>query len=167
MDLALQGWPWLPGEASFVEPTSLALWALTSARLVTPQAVAAGQARIDLAVRYLADRRCRPAGWNVGNPMMFSRTFPPRACPTAWALLALQQIAPHVIRREDVDVLLADMRIDGGALALAWGLVALHALGQDDAGAQTRLTALREPDGGWRGNPYTTALANLATKERV
>jgi hypothetical protein len=58
------------------------------------------------------------------------------------------------------------MHLDGGALALAWGLCALHALGQDDAEARTRLAALQQPDGGWSGSPYTTAVALMAAKER-
>ena len=162
MDLTLRAWPWLPGQASFVEPSAMALWALTS----IPSSPAI-RARADQAVRYLVDRRCQPAGWNVGNPMMFSRAFPPRACPTAWTLLALAQAAPEAIRPADIDALRADMRVDGGALALAWGLCALHALGQEDAEARARLAALQQPDGGWGGNPYTTAVALMAGKERA
>ena len=159
MDLTLRAWPWLPGQASFVEPSSMALWALTG----VPSSPAI-RARVDQVVRYLVDRRCQPAGWNVGNPMMFSRSFPPRACPTAWTLLALAKAAPEAIRPADIDALRADMRVDGGALALAWGLCALHALGQEDAEARTRLAALQQPDGGWNGSPYTTAVALMAGK---
>jgi len=159
MDLTLRAWPWLPGQASFVEPSSMALWALAS---VPPSP--AIRARVDQVVRYLVDRRCQPAGWNVGNPMMFSRSIPPRACPTAWTLLALAQAAPEAIRPADVDALRSDMHLDGGALALAWGLCALHALGQEDAAAAARLATLQEPDGGWGGNPYTTAVALMAGK---
>jgi hypothetical protein len=161
MDLTLRASPWLPGQASFVEPSALALWALAS---IPPSP--AIRARVDQVVRYLVDRRCQPAGWNVGNPMMFSRALPPRACPTAWTLLALAKAAPEAIRPEDSDALRGDMRIDGGALALAWGLCALHALGQEDAEARTRLAALQQPDGGWSGSPYTTAVALMAAKER-
>ena len=142
------------------------MWALASAQPGV-QPLAAVQARIEEAVRYLVDRRCRPGGWNVGNPMMFGRALPPRTCPTAWALLALAKAAREAIRPEDSDALREDMRIDGGALALAWGLCALHALGQEDVEARARLAALQEPDGGWRGNPYTTAVALLAAKERA
>ena len=161
MDLTLRAWPWLPGQASFVEPSSMALWALTG----VPSSPAI-RARIDQVVRYLVDRRCQPAGWNVGNPMMFSRAFPPRACPTAWTLLALAKAAPEAILPADIDALREDMRIDGGALALAWGLCALHALGQEDAAAAARLATLQEPDGGWGGNPYVTAVTLMAGTER-
>jgi hypothetical protein len=159
MDLTLRAWPWLPGQASFVEPSAMALWALMG----VPSSPAI-RARADQVVRYLVDRRCQPAGWNVGNPMMFSRSFPPRACPTAWTLLALTKAAPEAIRPEDIVALRADMRLDSGALALAWGLCALHALGQEDAEARARLRALQEADGGWNGNPYTTAVALMAGK---
>jgi hypothetical protein len=161
MDLTLRAWPWLPGQASFVEPSSMALWALMG----VPSSPAI-RARADQVVRYLVDRRCQPAGWNVGNPMMFSRSFPPRACPTAWTLLALAQAAPEAIRPEDIVALRADMHLDGGALALAWGLCALHALGQEDVAAAARLATLQAPDGSWGSNPYFTAMALMAGTER-
>ena len=162
MDLTLRAWPWFPDQGSFVEPTALAVWALAT---VPP--IPAIQNRTDRAVRYLVDRRCPPGGWNVGSPMMFSRAVPPRACPTAWTLLALTQAAPEAIRPADIDALRADMHLDGGALALGWGLCALHALGQEDAEARARLAALQQPDGGWSANPYTTAVALMAGKERA
>ncbi len=157
MDLTLRAWSWLPGQASFVEPTAMALWALAS---VAPSS--AIRSRMDQAVRYLVDRRCLPAGWNVGNPMMFSRAFPPRACPTAWTLLALKRAAPEAIRAADSDALRSDMHLDGGVLALAWGLLALRALGQEDLQARARLVSLQSADGSWAGSPHHTAIVHWA-----
>lgn len=159
MDLTLRAWPWFPEQGSFVEPTAMAVWALA---MLSPSPEI--ESRVDQAVRYLVDRRCQPGGWNVGSPMMFSLSVPPRACPTAWTLLALVKAAPEAIRPADADALRADMRVDGGALALSWGLCALHALGQEDPEARARLAALQQSDGGWGGNPYTTAVALMAGK---
>ena len=81
IDPALRGWPWRPGEASWVEPTALALLALHAA-----SAVEAHRDRIAEAVGYLVDRRCVGGGWNFGNPFMLGANLPPRPHPTASAI---------------------------------------------------------------------------------
>jgi hypothetical protein len=159
IDAALRGWPWLPGEATWVEPTALAMMALGAVPRTSEI-----NARLDESARYLSDRRCRGGGWNVGNPVMFSQALPPRACPTAWALLALADVDRDAIRGEDLEALRSDMESDGGALALGWGLLALRTLGQGDADTPERLAALQGADGSWNGNPYHTAIAGIASR---
>ncbi|WP_297715128.1 prenyltransferase/squalene oxidase repeat-containing protein [Thermoflexus sp.] len=154
IDPTLRGWPWRPGEASWVEPTALALLALHVA-----SAAADHRDRIEEAIRYLVDRRCQGGGWNFGNPFMLGAYLPPRPHPTAWALLALQALAPDAIRPEDIEALRSEMHRDGGALALALGIMALQAFGVEDPIARERLEMLQQPDGSWEGNPYVTALA--------
>jgi len=153
----LRGWPWLPGQVAWVEPTALTLLALApwaAAPEVSP--------RLAEGVGYLQDRRCNGGGWNVGNPVMFSRPLPPRAVPTAWVLLALAAVAPQAIQDDDVRVLRSEMLADGGASALAWGLLALAALDQEERVAADRLRAGQAADGGWDTSPYHTAAALLA-----
>ncbi|WP_448592888.1 hypothetical protein [Thermoflexus hugenholtzii] len=154
---ALRGWPWRPGEASWVEPTALALLAMHAA-----SSIEAHRDRVEEAIRYLIDRRCQGGGWNFGNPFMLGAYLPPRPHPTAWVLLALKAIAPDAIRSEDVEALRAGMRRDGGTMALALGHMALTALGIEDHEVPQQLFARQDPDGGWEGNPYVTALALLA-----
>ena len=98
---------------------------------------------------------------------MLGAHLPPRAHATAWVLLALARLAPAAITPQDSAALRADMNGDGGALALGWGVLALRALGQDDAGAAERLAGLQGTDGGWNGNPYHTAVAILAGRGRL
>lgn len=157
IDPTLRGWPWLPGQAAWVEPTALALLAL--APWADQKEV---RLRLDEGVHFLLDRRCTAGGWNVGNPVMFSRPLPPRAIPTAWALLALAQLAPHAIIGEDRATLQQEMRRDGSTSALAWGLLALRGLGQDDSAAADLLLARQAADGGWDASPYHTAIALMA-----
>jgi hypothetical protein len=157
IDPALRGWPWRPGEASWVEPTALALLALHAA-----SAVETHRDRITEAVGYLADRRCVGGGWNFGNPFMLGANLPPRPHPTAWALLALRILSPRAIRPEDVTALRAEMHRDGGAMALALGQLALAAMGIEDLEARERLRRAQGPDGSWEGSPYVTALSALA-----
>jgi hypothetical protein len=94
--------------------------------------------------------------------MMLGKALPPRAHPTAWVLLALARIAPQAIVPEDLAALRADMEEDGGALAMAWGILALSTLGQEDALATSGLAGLQASGGGWNGNPYHTAVAIMA-----
>ena len=159
IDTGLAGWPWLPSQASWVEPTALALLALS----VLPEANAPA-ARLEEAVRYLADRRCAGGGWNFGNPVMLGASLPPRAHPTAWALMAMARVRPNALRPEDTAALRAEMASDGGALALGLGALALRTLGEEDDGATTRLAALQDADGSWNANPFHTAIAIMALR---
>ncbi len=159
IDPALRGWPWLPGQAGWVEPTALALLALAPWAERTDV-----RPRLDEGIHFLLDRHCQGGGWNVGNPVMFSRPLPPRAIPTAWALLALNRLMPEAVRAEDVATLRKEMHADGSTSALAWGLLALRSLGQDDRVAADRLAARQAADGGWDGSPYHTAIALRALR---
>jgi hypothetical protein len=157
IDISLYGWPWLPDQASWVEPTALALLALGSLPDGAPSA-----ARLDEGARYLTDRRCAGGGWNFGNPVMLGANLPAHACPTAWALLALAQHGRDAIRAEDLATLRGEMARDGGTLALGWGLLALAALDEEDAAAAAHMAGLQSTDGSWNGNPYHTAVAVMA-----
>ncbi len=159
IDPALRGWPWLPGQASWVEPTALTMLALAAGPFA-PRAAG----RLAEAVQYLNDRRCRAGGWNVGNPVMLGAPLPPRAHPTAWALMALNAVAPEAILPRDVAALKEEMHRDGGTSALALGLMALAHLGQDDGEARRRLVAAQRDDGSWEHNPYHTALALMGLR---
>ena len=82
--------------------------------------------------------------------------------PTAWAILALNCGASNAVIADDFTALRADMRQDGGTAALAWGLIALNELGEEDAGSVEKLLALQANDGSWNQNPYHTAVALVA-----
>jgi hypothetical protein len=156
-DFTLRGWPWRPNETPWVEPTALAMLAL--APLAADPAT---RSRLDEGVRYLVNRRCDPGGWNVGNPTMLGAPMPLRAHPTAWAVLALQGCSPQSLTPPDLTELRREMHRDGGALALAWGLLALRTAGHDDPAAVARLVVVQGPAGDWNANPYHTAVASLA-----
>jgi hypothetical protein len=157
IDFTLRGWPWRPNEASWVEPTALAMLALAPV-IGEPGA----RARLNEATRYLVNRRCTPGGWNVGNPSMLGAQMPLRAHPTAWSLLALQRHAPEEIEAADTSALQAEMHRDGGTPALAWGVLALRSIGREDPDGVERLARSQSADGGWNTNPYHTAIALLA-----
>lgn len=153
VDPSLRGWPWLPGEASWVEPTALAMLALESVPGI------AATDRLNEALRYIQDRRCPGGGWNVGSPVIFASALLALVNTTAWVLLALFKLAPGSILPEDFEILRTAMHRDGGVLGLAWGLLALRTIGQDHDSAEVRLAALQDQNGGWGNNPYKTAAA--------
>jgi hypothetical protein len=124
-------------------------------------------ARVDEAVHYLRDRRCNGGGWNVGNPVMFDALFPPRINPTAWAVLALAEVSPKEILAEDLRVLRDEMVREGSSMAFAWGLIALHRLGEEDAEARAQLASLQQVEDRWRENLFITASACLALAEEA
>ncbi|MBN2147677.1 MAG: terpene cyclase/mutase family protein [Anaerolineales bacterium] len=158
-DPAVLCWSWLPGEATWIEPTALAVLAWQGADQSPTIA-----RRFQAAVSFFEERRCPGGGWNVGNPVMFDTPLPPRSQQTALALLALRQLDRQKICPEDIHALRTDMRLDGKALALAWGNLALEGLGEDHAEDAESLDALQEEDGGWEGNVYTTAVALMAAR---
>jgi hypothetical protein len=152
-------WPWLPGEATWIEPTALSILALGAAEKTDEI-----QNRMEAGVHYFQERRCPGGGWDVGNPPMFGSTAPARTQTTACVLLSLNSLSPESILSEDIQVMRKDMMDDGGVLALSWGLLAIRTLGSADDVAQRRLDGLQGADGGWSDSPYQTSIAMLAKR---
>lgn len=90
-DNRLQGWSWIDANFSWVEPTCWGMLALKSARAhgLTDAAI---DPRLAEAERLLADRSCRPGGWNFGNAIVMKQDLRPYVPATALALLALQDL---------------------------------------------------------------------------
>lgn len=85
---AYRGWGWTPHTGSWVEPTSLALIALSQCPPhLLPRAAARRQR---LATLLLCDRMCPAGGWNCGNPRTYGVDGESLVIPTAWALIALR-----------------------------------------------------------------------------
>lgn len=156
LDPKLVGWPWSEGECFWVFPTAIAVLG----------AVAAGQGqspRVRQGVEYLVEQACQGGGWNFGNPYMLDKALWPAEVETAAALLALKAAGSTAsVVAEGRDRLRALLDQAASPLNLGWGLLGLRAWGQDHEAAATRLAREQAADGGWRGNPFTTAVATLA-----
>ncbi len=86
-DPKLRGWPWRPGNNSWVEPTAHSLVALN---YLTGLVSDAGlRYRREIAVKMLADRRCADQGWNYGNKRVLGETLPSYPETTGIALVGL------------------------------------------------------------------------------
>lgn len=156
---ASQSWPWLPGEATWVEPTAFSLLALAQAELSGDERV-----RIEAGLAYLQERRCPGGGWSVGDPIMFSQSLPARVQQTACVALAFSAYSPELIHPEDLQRLGEGMQQEGGAMALSWGLLAFRSLGKLDLALMEKLDHLQLQDGSWGSNPYLTAITVMAKR---
>ena len=88
-DYGLQGWPWKPGDSSWVEPTSHALVALKQAAPHFPSRKLKDRVRVGEA--QLFDVRSYDGGWNYGNADAQGVQLPSYPETTALALLGLQE----------------------------------------------------------------------------
>ncbi len=152
-------WPWLPGQATWIEPTALAVLALDGLE-GSPLA----KARLNSALTYFDHYRTASGGWNVGNSGPLDTHDLPRAFPTAFVLLALASFSPASIQPIDLTALQQDMQDDSGMLAQAAGSLALRVLGEPDNLSLSTLSSGQLPDGSWEHNPFATALAMLALR---
>jgi hypothetical protein len=160
-DPTIPGWSWTPRTTAWVEPTALFIIALR--RVGVP----ASEKRVKSGLALILDRRVPSGGWNFGNP--FSKSFELEASTMSTALaLAALGAAGFSAGQAAVAAGLRTLKTalaDGVSTAsLAWSLLALKsfpAAAADVPAAAERLARLQADDGGFRGNPFETALAAL------
>jgi prenyltransferase beta subunit len=144
-------WPWLPGQAGWLEPTALAVLALYD---VSDSALAVS--RIKVALEYFSHYRTPGGGWNIGNTSQLDTIIIPRAYHTALVLMAMEAVAPQNIQPVDITALKQDLLRDSGMLAHASGSLSMKMLKQGNpSGAYISSSQL--PDGSWEQNPFVTA----------
>jgi hypothetical protein len=127
-DNSLQGWPWIEATFSWVEPTCWGVLALKQARARGATATnfdAAIGLRIAEAERLLADRSCRPGGWNFGNAVVMRQDLRPYVPATALALLALQDLRGADVVNRGLAALESLWPTELSAIALGLSLICL------------------------------------------
>ncbi len=119
----LEGWPWVDGTHSWVEPTAYSVLALRAAGL-------SDHPRVREAVRLLSDRAIPKGGWNYGNSRMFGNTLRPFPAQTGIALAALAG-EPMT---ESIDAGLAFLSIEleriRTPMSFSWGVIGMTAWGK-------------------------------------
>jgi hypothetical protein len=89
------GWPWVPGTAAWVAPTSFSVLALSKVARRQPQPLL--DRRVQAGCQYLLQHMCDGGGWNHGSVKALG--YPSQAYPetTGLALAALRGVnAPQV-----------------------------------------------------------------------
>jgi hypothetical protein len=95
IDPSLLGWPWRPGNTSWIEPTAHTLVALK--RVAREAGSPTLWRRIREGERMILDRRCHDGGWNFGSPSVYGVDLPSYEESTGLALLGLQGLAKPVV----------------------------------------------------------------------
>jgi hypothetical protein len=130
-DNEFPGWPWLPGTAAWVVPTSLAILALNKEQARRPSPELA--ARIEEGRRFLLIRMCKEGGWNHGSVRALGYESLPYPETTGLALAAMRGV-----RSPKIDLAVATARRFlsecRSADACNWLRLGLLAHGQLDAG---------------------------------
>ena len=130
-DQEFAGWPWIPGTAAWVGPTSLAILALEKENLRRPSAEISR--RITAGKHFLMTRMCHEGGWNHGSARALGYESRPYPETTGMALAALRGTnTPQVARgiAKALEFLAASRSAD----ALNWLRLGLLAHGEMPVG---------------------------------
>ena len=168
-DNSLQGWSWIDGTFSWVEPTAWGLLALKRARRADLN-VDGAAARIDEAERLLINRMCRTGGWNFGNAAAMNQDLRAYVPTTALALLAMQDRNTENAVAKSVAFLETHWSEEVSAPAMGLSLLALAAFGRPTAAIEAQLAAHVTKAiefGNLHGNAVALAALSAATGSHV
>jgi hypothetical protein len=87
-----EGWPWYPGAAAWVIPTSLGILAFQKA-LYRDKSAAGLRERVESGRKFLLEHMCADGGWNHGSNRALGRDGDSYPETTGIALLALNGVA--------------------------------------------------------------------------
>jgi hypothetical protein len=136
-DNRLQGWSWIAGTFSWVEPTA---WALLSLKKWARAGGTVDVSRTAVGEKLLADRCCVQGGWNYGNSNMLGKELRPYVPTTALGLLALQQVSVPAVTRS-LERLERFSCAEPSAVALSLAVLGLSAYGRPSTAARALLAS--------------------------
>jgi hypothetical protein len=156
-DCTSQGWPWVAGTHSWVEPTAYALLALRLSGY-------GAHDRAQEAQQLLLNRQLPAGGWNYGNTVVFGRELHPMPETTG---MALQAVA-DVLSRSQVDKSLSYLRSQAPLLrtplAVAWTILGLNAWQEQISNEHEHLdSVIRRQD---QGGPCDTVSLSMLVLAR-
>ena len=134
-DNSLQGWSWVDGTFSWMEPTA---WCLLALKRATDRSDTSAT-RIDEAERLLFDRVCQSGGWNYGNAYVLDKALHPYVPTTALGLLALQDRRDHDVVHQSLAYLEAEQLSEASGTALGLTGLCLRIYGRPTAAVEQLL----------------------------
>jgi hypothetical protein len=147
-DTSIQGWPWVKGTHSWVEPTALAMIAL----IATGYGV---HGRVQEATRMLLNRQLPSGGWNVGAPFVYGNQTRPDPENTGIALSSLAHTASKEQVNSSIRYLNSSLTTYRTPLALGWSVLGLHSWQESPASAENLIFECLQRQ--TRYGPYDTA----------
>jgi hypothetical protein len=153
-DNSIEGWAWIDGSFSWVEPTCSCALALSKSAVQSAQA----RQRIDDAQRLLVDRCCVAGGWNYGNSNMFGKALHPYVPTTALGLLAMQGRPNDGSVVRSLEWLSEHYSNETSAMALALTLIAFRVYRRSTDDVEERLLSQWDRTG-FLGNAHLIGLA--------
>ena len=164
-DNRLQGWSWIDGTFSWVEPTAWGLLLLKKLHSHGGNRLPGADDRIDEGEHLLLDRACEGGGWNYGNSNVYGQELWPYVPTTALALLAMQDRRGDPVVDKSLRQLQHDVRTERSAVALALSIICLRVYGlAPDALAEDLLNLSTDSgsESGWADNVLGLAMALYA-----
>lgn len=152
-DPSIQGWPWVQGTHSWVEPTAWSVIALKRRGL-------ADHARCRDGVRLLLDRQLPDGGCNYGNTFALGQKTLPHVLPTATSVVALQQETPDTRLEISLNYLQRVWPTTSGLASVSMAAVALTAFRRRPMDVEARIHRAWSRSASRRGT-YYDALAIL------
>jgi len=159
-DTTLQGWPWVAGTHSWVEPTAYAILALRAVGLRNHQRTREG-------IRLLYDRVLPDGGWNYGNKRVLKKTLEAISAPTAIALTALTGESRNESIDHSISYISRKLTELNVPLSLAWIVIGLTAWKQRPRSADRRLMDCADRWSSQSSLPLEDALLLLAASDTI
>jgi hypothetical protein len=157
-DNSLQGWAWMDGTFSWVEPTA---WCTLALKISDRRSSPPAAARIGEAERLLLDRACAGGGWNFGNSAVLGQDLRPYIATTALTLLALQDRRKEPVVAQGWEYLRAHRLSESSGLALALTALCCRIYDAPARDVEARLGELAGRTG-FLGNLHVVAMALYA-----
>jgi hypothetical protein len=154
----LQGWSWVEGTHSWLEPTAYGVMGL---RAVSKD----DHPRTREAVVLLRDRMFPSGGWNYGNTRTFGRTLRPFPGTTGIVLAALAGERDKASIESSIQYLIGELKHVRSPMSLAWGVIGLTECGVRPRAADAWLSESASSALARDVNPLEDALLLLADSD--
>ena len=157
-DTRLQGWSWVEGTHSWLEPTAYGVLGLRAVNK-------ADHPRTREAVALMRDRMFPSGGWNYGNTRTLGRTLRPFPGTTGIVLTALAGENDNSSIEPSIQYLLNELQQLRSPMSLAWGVIGLTECGVRPREADTWLSESASSALARDANPLEDALLLLADSQ--
>lgn len=152
----LQGWSWVEGTHSWLEPTAYAVMGLRAAGL-------SDHARTREGVALLWDRMFDGGGWNYGNTRVLGKPLRPFPAPSGIVLTALSGELTEASIDPSLAYLRSTLQRVRSPMSLGWGLIGLSAWNARPAQADAWLAESARVSLAREAHPLEDALLLLAS----